>query len=130
MDTMVTFYSETFGLAVLRRFPPPGPTFLRIADDFGGHTAILGLFPSAAPSNYLGKAWTGHNRQVTTLHHWAMTIPLDEHDEWLTRLTGRGLEPTTATHAWVGWRSIYVLDPETNVVELVCYDEAALQTGQ
>jgi hypothetical protein len=27
------------------------------------------------------------------------------------------------THPWIGWRSIYIADPEGNVVEFVCYDQ-------
>ena len=41
----------------------------------------------------------------------------------MNRLTALGLTVSTATHAWCRWRSIYVLDPEDNIVELVCYDE-------
>ena len=29
---------------------------------------------------------------------------------------------TTADHEWTQWRSLYVNDPEGNVVEWVCYD--------
>jgi catechol-2,3-dioxygenase len=29
-----------------------------------------------------------------------------------------------AEHPWVRWRSLYVHDPEGNLVELVCYDES------
>jgi hypothetical protein len=45
-----------------------------------------------------------------------------DHQAELDRLTGLGLHVTTATHAWCHWRSIYVADPEQNIVELVCYD--------
>jgi hypothetical protein len=46
------------------------------------------------------------------------------------RRTGRsrcsrlGVEVTTLDHRWCRWRSVYVHDPEGNILELVCYDEA------
>jgi catechol-2,3-dioxygenase len=39
-----------------------------------------------------------------------------------TRLEALGFQVTSAEHAWVHWRSLYVMDPEGNEVELVCYD--------
>jgi catechol-2,3-dioxygenase len=38
------------------------------------------------------------------------------------RLEALGLQVKTAEHAWVHWRSLYMNDPEGNMVELVCYD--------
>ena len=32
-----------------------------------------------------------------------------------------GLDVTTAEHAWAQWRSLYVNDPEGNVIEWVCF---------
>jgi catechol-2,3-dioxygenase len=29
----------------------------------------------------------------------------------------------TVEHRWCRWRSLYVHDPEGNILELVCYDE-------
>ena len=33
-----------------------------------------------------------------------------------------GLIVETMEHEWTHWRSLYVADPEGNLVELVCYD--------
>lgn len=38
------------------------------------------------------------------------------------RLKAVGLQVEIAEHGWVHWRSLYVIDPEGNQVELVCYD--------
>ena len=38
------------------------------------------------------------------------------------RLESLNLTVSTAEHAWVHWRSLYVTDPEGNDVEWVCYD--------
>jgi hypothetical protein len=40
------------------------------------------------------------------------------------RLEGPGVRVTTAEHAWVRWRSLYVDDPEGSTVEWVCYGES------
>jgi catechol 2,3-dioxygenase len=37
--------------------------------------------------------------------------------------SSRGQRVETAEHTWVHWRSLYVRDPEGNLVEFVCYDQ-------
>jgi catechol 2,3-dioxygenase-like lactoylglutathione lyase family enzyme len=61
---------------------------------------------------------------ATSLHHFALEIDRDDYEEELRRLTALGAEVTTFEHRWCHWRSIYVRDPDGNVVELVCFDEA------
>jgi len=43
----------------------------------------------------------------------------------MERLEDLGLDVTTADHAWTQWRSLYVNDPEGNIVEWVCFDPGA-----
>jgi catechol 2,3-dioxygenase-like lactoylglutathione lyase family enzyme len=127
IDTMQAFYEDVIGLELLQRF---GNThaFFRIADGYGGHTQIVALFAeSVAPQlEFLSRA----NLDVsqTTLHHFALEIPLAAYQAQKDRLEARGLAVRTMTHPWIGWRSIYVADPEGNVVELVCYDRSVLHT--
>jgi catechol 2,3-dioxygenase len=123
---MRAFYEEEIGLPVLRHFPEEQMTFFRIADGFAGHTTILALFPRDWPSNGAEHAWSGHAAETTTLHHFALTIPLAEYDAALEFLRARGHTVATRTYPWIGWRSLYVRDPEDNVVELVCYDRSVL----
>ena len=119
---MKDFYSRIIGLELLKEFD--GIAFFRIADGYGGHTQILGMFDEARPAP-IQEALRGPVRsEATALHHFAFEIDKADHQSELDRLTGLGLTVTTAVHAWCHWRSIYVLDPEENVVELVCYDEA------
>jgi hypothetical protein len=65
----------------------------------------------------------GVEPEKSTLAHFAFTIPLTDFDGEKKRLEQLGLNVETAEHAWVHWRSLYVRDPEGNLVELVCYDE-------
>ena len=46
------------------------------------------------------------------------------HESLRARLQGLGVEVTIVEHRWCQWRSLYVRDPEGNILELVCYDEA------
>jgi len=123
---MRAFYEEEIGLPVLRHFPEERMTFFRIADGFAGHTTILALFPHDWPSNGADHAWSGHTAETTTLHHFALSIPLDEYPAALETLQARGHKVATRTYPWIGWRSLYVRDPEGTVVELVCFDPSVL----
>src|SRR5438874_1899746 len=57
-----------------------------------------------------------------SIDHIAFEIPLTDFAVEVGRLKGLGLEVETAEHTWVHWRSLYVIDPEGNQVELVAYD--------
>jgi catechol-2,3-dioxygenase len=117
LDAMQRFYQEVIGLALLRRFE--AAAFLKVADGFGGHTQVLALFDRSAQAGYRGV-----EPETSTVDHIAFEIALSDYDAEKARLEGLGLPVTTAEHAWVRWRSLYVDDPEGNTVELVCYDMA------
>lgn len=116
LDVMQAFYEQTVGLSLLRRFEESA--FFAIAEGVGGHTQVLALFDRTA-----GRAVPlGYRRPP--LDHIAFAIELDDYDAELQRLRSLGAEVSTTTHAWTQWRSIYVTDPEGNIVEWVCYDDA------
>lgn len=115
LDAMQAFYENVIGLELIRRFETSA--FFRIAPGFGGHTQILALFDRKGQSGYAGLS-----AAQTTLDHLAFTIAQADYEAERGRLEALGLEVTTAKHAWVHWRSLYVNDPEGNQVELVCYD--------
>jgi catechol 2,3-dioxygenase-like lactoylglutathione lyase family enzyme len=119
LDAMQRFYEEVIGLELMRRFPDSA--FFRIASGFGGHTQILALFDRSERIARGDRATPATD--TSTIDHIAFAIPLDEFTEELERLRALGLQVTTAEHAWVRWRSLYVKDPEGNNVELVCFDE-------
>jgi catechol-2,3-dioxygenase len=116
LDAMQKFYEETIGLELMKRFPHI--VFFKIAEGYGGHTQILALFDCTQEAGYRGV-----EPEKSTLHHFAFTISLTDFDGEKKRLEQLGLNVETAEHAWVHWRSLYVRDPEGNLVELVCYDE-------
>jgi catechol-2,3-dioxygenase len=102
-----------------------GIAFFRIADGCGGHAQILGMFEESRPLPIRQLVRPSVNPVATSLHHFAVEIDKADYEQELTRLTRLGVSVTTAVHPWCHWRSVYVLDPEENVVELICYDEAA-----
>ena len=115
LPQMKRFYQEVLGLEVLGEFPTA--VLLKIAEDFGGHTQVLGLFDRSIP--------VGPER--TTVDHIAFTIALKDYESERKRLEGLGLAVEVKDHEWVKWRSLYFYDPEGNEVELVCFDPSVGQ---
>jgi len=112
LQLMKRFYQAVLGLHVLGEFA--SAVLLKIADGYGGHTQVLGLFNRSVR---VGSA-------RTTVDHIAFTIALSDFDVEKRRLESLGLEVEVEAHPWVKWRSLYFHDPEGNQVELVCYDES------
>ena len=122
LDATQHFYEAVIGLELIQRFPDMA--FLKIADGYAGLIQILALFADSLSGDVDGQDFQGLNPDQTTLHHFALAIARADYDlEW-HRLEQLGLAVQTAEHAWMGWRSLYVRDPEGNVVELVCSDSA------
>jgi len=61
---------------------------------------------------------------VLRVKNLALEIDKRDYEAELRRLRDLGVAVTTFDHHWCHWRSIYVRDPEGNILELVCYDEA------
>jgi len=116
------FYTDVIGLDVLREFD--GIVFLKVSDGNGGHTQIIGLFHESLPVPFPRDAREAVHLEATSLHHFALEIDKNDFEAELARLQQRGVEVTTVEHRWCRWRSLYVHDPEGNILELVCYDEA------
>jgi catechol-2,3-dioxygenase len=111
LERMHEFYQRVVGLEPLRRFERI--SFFRIAAGYAGHTQILALFDRDGEAP---------RAAATTLDHLAFAIPLAAYQSEKARLEALGLSVRTAEHTWVQWRSLYVDDPEGNLVELVCRD--------
>ena len=105
LDAMQRFYKEV--------------VVFKIADGYGGHTQVLALFDRSGQAGYRGL-----DSERTTVDHLAFEIDRADYEVEKARLEGLGVQVTTAEHAWVRWRSLYVDDPEGNTVEWVCYDES------
>jgi catechol 2,3-dioxygenase-like lactoylglutathione lyase family enzyme len=124
LDEMQAFYRDAVGLELLRRFPTSA--FFRIADGVAGHTQVLALFDRRGDPEYRP---VQPGSRTPPLDHIAFGIDLADFEAERARLEGLGQDVRVATHAWVGWRSLYVNDPEGNVVEWVCFDPAVLTEG-
>lgn len=109
-EQMLRFYQDVLGLEVLGAFPHGA--LLKVAEGYGGHMQVLGLFDRSVP--------VGPER--TTVDHIAFTIALADYGPERRRLEALGLDVTVTEHRWVKWRSIYFHDPEGNEIELVCFD--------
>ena len=115
LDASQDFYENKIGLELMRRFEESA--FFKIADGYAGHTQILALFDRAAESNY-----EPPTQARTTVDHIAFTVDLADFYSEKARLESAGLSTRTSIHNWVQWRSLYVQDPDGNLVEFVCYD--------
>jgi catechol 2,3-dioxygenase len=122
LDAMQRFYEEVVGLELLRRFDHAA--FFRVAEGYGGHTQVLALFDRSGQPDYQGL-----DPGRTTVDHIAFEIDPADYGAERARLEGVGRDVTAAEHAWVGWRSLYVTDPEGNTVEWVCYDPSVGPEG-
>ena len=115
LDAMQRFYQDVIGLELMKR--SENAVFFRIAQGYGGHTQVLVLFDRSEQPGYAGL-----NPTTTTVDHIAFEIDLADFESEKQRLGHLGVAVSTAEHAWVHWRSLYVTDPEGHSVELVCYD--------
>jgi catechol 2,3-dioxygenase len=123
----IAFYRDILGFQLIRVLHD-AIAFMRVADCVEGHTQIIGLFSKDWPSSRAGQTWDGPETRLSTLHHFAIEISRDHYNEVLEYLTEQGLETNIAIHPWIGWRSIYISDPDDHTVEFVCFDPATLST--
>ena len=121
LDAMQEFYEKVVGLELLERSENM-MAFFRIAPDYEGHTQSLALFDQSGEADHRSRRYTGVDTEKSTLHHIAFTISASDHETEKERLQNLGLDVETVQHTWQHYRSLYITDPEGNVVELVCYD--------
>ena len=121
LDTMQEFYEKAVGLELLER-DENIMAFFRIAPDYEGHTPSLALFDQSGEADHRSRHYDGFDPDKSTLHHIAFTISASDYETEKQRLRNLGLDVETGEHPWVHYRSLYITDPEGNVVEFVCYD--------
>ena len=121
LDTMQEFYEKAVGLELLARYESV-MAFFRIAPDYEGHTQTLALFDQSGEADHRSRHYTGVDPEKSPLHHMAFTISLSDYEAEKERLQNLGLDVETVEHTWEHYRSLYITDPEGNVVEFVCYD--------
>jgi catechol 2,3-dioxygenase len=121
LEAMQEFYEKIIGLELLGRYEDV-IVFFRIAPGQEGHTQLLALFDQSAGADHPSSHYTGVDPQKSTLHHLAFTISLSDYEAEKKRLQHLGLDVKTSEHGWAHYRSLFIADPEGNVVEFVCYD--------
>jgi catechol 2,3-dioxygenase len=128
LQRSIAFYRDVLGFPVIEVLHD-ALAFMRVAEGAEGHTQIIGLFRRDWPSGREGKTWDGSEPKLSTLHHFAIEIPRNSYDDVVNYLAESGLNPNTQTHPWIGWRSVYVSDPDDNTIEFVCYDPSIHAAG-
>jgi catechol 2,3-dioxygenase len=117
LGEMVEFYGTVLGLDRVDDPPFDDSAFFRAGDGVGGHTQVLVLFDRSGSSEYVPP-----EAERTPVDHVAFGIERSDFDAEAERLEGLGYDLDYAYHDWVGWRSLYLHDPDGNHVELVCHD--------
>jgi len=120
LDSMRKFYEEVVGLQVLRG--EEEYVFFKIAEGYGGHTQNLALF-DASEVTFLKSKSTQLSPEMSTLHHIALNVALEDFVTEKERLEALGLKVQAVDHEWIHVHSLYFSDPEGNLLEFVSYDE-------
>jgi catechol 2,3-dioxygenase-like lactoylglutathione lyase family enzyme len=143
LGVMTAFYRDVLGMEVLAERNGGKILFFRIADGFEGHTAVLALFEDSgevvagageAAGNGGAAGVLGASGAIgssgaagSSLHHLALSLPRAEQaaaEAWFQR---QNVPCRIETFPWVGWRGLFVRDPDGNTVELVAYDAELLE---
>ena len=118
IEAMTRFYRDVLGLELLSTREQGRIVFFRLADGFAGHTAVLALFAEAESDVTDGVR--------SSLHHLALSLPREEQaaaQAWLER---QNIAYRIEDFSWIGWRGVFLKDPDGNTVELVAYDARLL----
>ena len=119
IELVMDFYQNTIGLKLIQQ--KRGYTFFKIAEGYGGHYQVLALFDISIPTAF--EEIRGDIKiNNSSLHHLAFEIDKNDYDPILERLKEEGIEVKEQIFEWVKWKSIFLKDPEMNVIEFVCYD--------
>ena len=124
LSEMVSFYRDVIGLELLND-PDNSPiVFLRVAEGFAGHTAVLALFSHEVEGagRTRGSAVPPETGPRSSLHHIALSLPWEEQDKVIAWYKHLGRSYTVEYFDWVGWRGVFTFDPDGNTVELVAKD--------
>ncbi len=96
--------------------------FFRIADGVAGHTQVLALFDRRPGDDRGDKGYVPPEPSRSSIDHLAFTVASEDFESEVRRLRSLGCDVRLDYHDWVQWRSLYIPDPEGNLVELVCFD--------
>ena len=119
MELMKNFYQNILGLELIRG--SKDYTFFKIAEGYGGHTQVIALFAKTnlnAFNEELGDIESKHS----SLHHVALEVDATDYEGIISLLEEQNIDFVTEVFEWVKWKSIFIKDPELNIIEFVCYD--------
>ena len=119
MELMKNFYQKNIGFELMNQ--SENYTFFKIADGVGGHTQTLALFAKNNVTAF-GEELNDILPLNSTLHHFALEIEKLDYEDILFLCKKNKIAYVTKIFEWVKWRSIFIKDPESNIVEFVCHD--------
>lgn len=104
----------------------PTITFLTIRDletplGRNGHPQMLVLIDYRRHV-FARKRFTGLDPAQSSLNHLAFEIPPDSYGVHLVRFETLGLAPIETTFPALQARAMFIKDPESNTIELICHD--------
>tara|TARA_B100000949_G_scaffold77511_1_gene69068 strand:+ start:4253 stop:4735 length:483 start_codon:yes stop_codon:yes gene_type:complete len=112
IEAMTAFYRDIIGLEILA--DRSGLIFFSLPNGVAGHTAVLALFDESRNPDRPAPRSAG-----STLHHIALTVTPQGQAEACRWFDEQGVNWRAEAFEWIGWRGVFVEDPEGNVVELV-----------
>ena len=129
LEAMAAFYEDVIGLTRLSGSANEKIIFLKVADGYAGHTAVLALFHhsmTGRPGLHPFGDAPPETGARSSLHHIALSLPHAEQEAVMAWYDHLG-QPYRVEHfGWIGWRGVFTEDPEGNTVELVAYDAGEL----
>ncbi len=114
LEASLAFYRDLLRLELVERWPPP-----REAAWVGiGRNAVLGLWPPSSGGEGVAIAGSRGGSHV----HFAVYVEPGSLDAWQRRLEDTGIKVEGPVEFSPGNRSIFVSDPDQNVVELADWE--------
>jgi len=123
MNLMKNFYQNILGLELMRG--SEDYTFFKIAEGYGGHTQVIALF-TKTNLNAFNEELRDIESNRSSLHHVALEIDIKDYEGIKDLLIKQNIDFVTEVFEWVKWKSIFIKDPEKNIIEFVCYDSNIL----
>ena len=110
LERSVAFYRDVLGCAEVERWPEPRSA---VWVSIGRH-AVLGLWPASSGGPGVGI----HGARGGAHVHFALYVEPGTADDRRRRLAEAGVDVEGPLEFWDGNRSVFVTDPDGNVVEL------------
>jgi len=129
IDAMCAWYRDVIGLKILKGGHSDGIVFFEIAQGYSGHTSVLALFRHDVGNPRLHQRSTDRPETgaKSSLHHLALSLERKDQDAAIEWFQAEQITHKIQIFGWIGWRGVFLTDPEGNTVELVAYHDAFLE---